>query len=205
MVCGWRKTVVVFVSDHGEALDELIRVYGFGFGHGGFLYPFLTRIPMILRFPGEEGFPFVKDINIPVSIVDVMPTVLEFLGIDPGLRLSGASLFPLIRGETSSHEPVICQRRFYDDPPKPYLRGLDFSVIEGSWYLIHMAYREDSLYNMAEEVEERRNLINEHPKAEKFVKILSRRFNHRKPLFDPSKFESNREALDRLHALGYVD
>lgn len=86
------RTLVVITSDHGEEFHE----HG-GWTHGQSLYEELVRVPLILRRPGAEGWG--RQVDAPVSLVDVVPTVLDLCGVAAGARFSGRSLAPLLRGE----------------------------------------------------------------------------------------------------------
>ncbi|NVB79010.1 MAG: sulfatase-like hydrolase/transferase [Kofleriaceae bacterium] len=81
------NTLVVLTSDHGEEFGE----HGIRF-HARSLYNQVTRVPLLIRAPG--GFAGV--ITQPVSIVDVMPTVLDLVGVTAppvnGRSLAGAVL-----------------------------------------------------------------------------------------------------------------
>ncbi|MBW2400166.1 MAG: sulfatase [Deltaproteobacteria bacterium] len=76
-------SVVVFTSDHGEAFgeDDLYCAHGEGLGD------VLLRVPLLLRVPGES--PAVR--NDLVRLIDVMPTLLESLGIESE-RLPGETI-----------------------------------------------------------------------------------------------------------------
>ncbi len=68
------KTVIVVLSDHGEEFFD-----HHGWGHGHTLYPELTRIPLIIRFPkGQYGG---KKITVLTGITDVFPTLFSALHI----------------------------------------------------------------------------------------------------------------------------
>ncbi|WJH34349.1 sulfatase-like hydrolase/transferase [Paenibacillus sp. CC-CFT747] len=86
------ETLVVVTSDHGETLNEHDCYYD----HHG-LYETNLSIPLILRYPGK--LPAGRRISSPSQIKDVMPTVLELLGIESAIRFDGRSLLPLVRGE----------------------------------------------------------------------------------------------------------
>jgi len=92
-----RNTLLILVSDHGESLFE----HGI-FGHSQSLYDPEIRIPLLIKLPGagREG----RRIADPVSILDVMPTVLDFAGIDHAGQ-QGVSLLPLIAGGSRDAEP----------------------------------------------------------------------------------------------------
>jgi arylsulfatase A-like enzyme len=75
-------SLIVFFSDHGEALGEL----GF-LGHHVYLNEFLTDIPLVVRVPGAEP----RRDQRAATIADIAPTVLQWLGL-PRRRTDAASL-----------------------------------------------------------------------------------------------------------------
>ncbi|MBI4614316.1 MAG: sulfatase [Planctomycetes bacterium] len=79
-------TIVVVTSDHGESIGE----HG-AYGHLNSLHEEEVRIPLVVRYPGRRKTGAA--VGVPVSIVDVFPTVLEVLGIpfDPD-AIDGHSL-----------------------------------------------------------------------------------------------------------------
>ena len=76
-------TIVVVVGDHGEALGE----HGEG-THGLFAYDATLRIPMIVSAPGMRG----QVVRRPVESVDLVPTILDLLGVAVPAGLDGRSL-----------------------------------------------------------------------------------------------------------------
>jgi hypothetical protein len=85
------KTLVVLLSDHGEEFFE----HG-GFGHGHTLYREVIQVPFIVSLPGE--FPEGARVTRQVRLVDVMPTIVDVLGIEVKSHVEGVSLVPLIEG-----------------------------------------------------------------------------------------------------------
>jgi len=85
------NTLVVINSDHGETLHDHDCFYD----HHG-LYECTTRIPLILVQPGR--IPAGMRFSEYCQQKDVMPTVLDLLGIKSGIAFDGRSLVPLLRG-----------------------------------------------------------------------------------------------------------
>ena len=81
-------TLVVITSDHGEDFGE----------HGSIrhttLYDSNTRVLLTMSVPGLNG----RRIEEPVQTVDIMPTVLEFLGIPVPSGVEGISVLPAFSG-----------------------------------------------------------------------------------------------------------
>jgi hypothetical protein len=84
------KTIVVFMSDHGESLGEDPRLL---LTHGKVCYAPLVRIPLAIRIPGVKG----GQRTDLVSLVDLAPTLLDLLGIIPEhMPLDGTNLVPAL-------------------------------------------------------------------------------------------------------------
>jgi tetratricopeptide (TPR) repeat protein len=82
------STLVLVVSDHGEAFDEHGEV-----SHGPFVWNTTLRVPLILRHPGgDHGGTRVSAV---ASVVDVFPTALEAMGLAGAReeRIDGVSLY----------------------------------------------------------------------------------------------------------------
>jgi arylsulfatase A-like enzyme/Tfp pilus assembly protein PilF len=83
-------TLVVALADHGEMLGEHEEQ-----AHGFFVYDAAVHIPLIVAGPGVPA----RAVAEQVRIVDVMPTVLDLLGVPAPQGVQGVSLRPLARGE----------------------------------------------------------------------------------------------------------
>jgi arylsulfatase A-like enzyme len=87
------NTVIAITADHGEEFMNHGRI-----GHGVFLYDGLIRVPLILVLP--RGSASGRRVRESVSLLDLMPTLLELGGVPVPDGLSGRSLAPLILPET---------------------------------------------------------------------------------------------------------
>lgn len=90
-----RKTIIVFTSHHGDEFYEHGRI-----DHGMTLYDEVIRVPYILTIPGVTHG---KKINQQVRNVDILPTLLDLVGIsfsaDNVAPIDGVSLIPLMQGK----------------------------------------------------------------------------------------------------------
>jgi choline-sulfatase len=85
------KTVIAVIGDHGESLGQHGEET-----HAFFVYEATTRVPFIIRAPFEKlrG----RRVADPVRSVDLMPTVLDLMGIPAPAGIRGVSLTPLMTG-----------------------------------------------------------------------------------------------------------
>ncbi|MBI2191775.1 MAG: sulfatase [Planctomycetes bacterium] len=86
------NTVVAVFSDHGEEFEEHLSTT-----HGATLYEEVIRVAFLVRSPFRLK-PGIR-IDYPVELVDLMPTLLDLLGLAPFPGAQGESLLGLIEGE----------------------------------------------------------------------------------------------------------
>jgi len=98
---GGRETLFVITSDHGETLPGDHPSIGKPKWHGWLVYESQVMVPWIMYSPGD-ALPRGVVIDRPVRLLDLMPTLLEFAGIDGPEEMVGRSLMPLIRGTKKS-------------------------------------------------------------------------------------------------------
>ena len=85
------ETMIVVTADHGEEMFEHARC-----GHGASLYDTIVRVPLLIHYP--PLFPPGSVITEGVDGVDVLPTIIEALGLPVIDAAQGASLVPLSQG-----------------------------------------------------------------------------------------------------------
>jgi arylsulfatase A-like enzyme len=97
---------------------------------GLMLNPYLSRVPMFFVWPGH--IPAGLRFDQPVSMLDLLPTVLDLVGLPKGEHLAGQSLAPLLESrEGWEPRPVILEEVMIDDEtgePWGYVE-----VIDGRW------------------------------------------------------------------------
>jgi arylsulfatase A-like enzyme/tetratricopeptide (TPR) repeat protein len=85
------STLIVVLGDHGESLGE----HGIE-GHSAFVYETMTWVPLLMGCPGL--LPAGETVESQVRLIDVLPTILDVLGIDPPQSVQGATLLPCMLG-----------------------------------------------------------------------------------------------------------
>jgi arylsulfatase A-like enzyme len=100
---GWlEQTLIVFTSDHGDMTGDH-NLWRKSYG-----YEASARIPMFLRWP--EGLVSAKRgqvLSQPVELRDILPTFLDAAGAPPGVKLDGASMLPLVKGNAAKWREYI--------------------------------------------------------------------------------------------------
>ncbi len=100
------RTVVVILSDHGEEFWDHFPTYA---RHGHSLYPELLGVPFILRAPGYRG---PQAVDAEVSTADLVPTVMDLLGLPCEGPVDGVSLVPLLGGgQVRRLVPILAQAK----------------------------------------------------------------------------------------------
>jgi len=185
------RTIVVLLGDHGESLGEHGEEQ-----HGFFVYNADVRIPLIIAGGGLAP----RVIADQVRIVDVMPTLLQMLGIDVPKAVQGQSLLPLARGERL--DLVALSETWY--PRHHYGWSELTSVSDGRYHFIAAPKRE--LYDTQTDPGETRNLAETNPaRADAQARALQdfvARTKGTTHVSAPRPVDPDVEA--RLQALGYV-
>lgn len=100
------NAVVAVVADHGEHLGE----QGYYFGHWDVLDE-TARVPMLLAH--SDGRHAGTVVPQTVATVDLMPTLLAWLGVEAPADLDGRDLTPWLRGETLPERPAYTEQLEY--------------------------------------------------------------------------------------------
>ena len=139
----WQRSLVVFLSDHGESLGE----HGES-SHGYFIYQSTVHVPLIMHWPADApGLP--ARINEAAGLIDVTPTILDSLHIPAPPSYEGESLLKTARSRNVFSESVYTRDTFH----WAALR----SVRDENWKYIDAPRPE--LYDLAKDPGERQNVL----------------------------------------------
>ncbi|MEY3622842.1 MAG: choline-sulfatase [Pseudomonadota bacterium] len=137
------NTVVIVCGDHGDMLGER------GLWYKMHYFEAAARIPLIIHAPGRYR---AAAVDASVSLVDLVPTLLDIAGldVDPALPFDGRSLVPHLNG-TGGHDEVIGEY-MGEGTIAPLVM-----IRRGPWKFIHSRVDPDLLFNLAEDPQELTN------------------------------------------------
>ena len=183
------RTIVAVMSDHGESLGEHGERT-----HGLFAYDATIRVPLVLWAP--PALP-AATIASPVRLVDVMPTLLDFVGVQ-SLQTDGRALRPLLDADVPANAPASYFEALSANLTRNWapLTGM----VQGGMKLIDLPIPE--FYDLTSDPSERENLYAHQPDR---AKPLERELDvlaggAPKPQASPV----DRETEQRLRSLGYI-
>ncbi|MEM7200825.1 MAG: sulfatase [Planctomycetota bacterium] len=199
------NTLVIVTSDHGE---EFMR-HGW-LGHTRTLYEELLHVPMIISLPGTFAPRTVDD---PVSLIDILPTLLALSPTQDDAGLDGYSLLPYLDGTGApaagramlgevSAVPVGKDRFAHERV------AFKTSLLAGSLKVIHDLTNDSwELYDLAQDPEELKDLAESgHPALDGLRENLLAWEEVRAPEGEDGGTPSalTAEELERLRQLGYA-
>lgn len=185
--------LVCVVADHGESLGEHGEQT-----HGVFVYDATIRVPFVLRAPGR--FPTGARIAQPVSLVDVLPTILALARVDAPPGIEGADLAGLVSGGKAPSRPIYAESYL----PRLQFRFSELTMLRrGSLKYIDAPSPE--IYDVNQDPRETRNLHGNHPQEEPLADALTAF----RESADPAAAARAKGALDaeseaKLRSLGYT-
>ena len=189
-------TLLLVTADHGEGLNEHGEAV-----HGYFVYETTLRVPFIMRGP---GIPPGTKLGVVARTVDVMPTVLELLGMaDLTPAVSGRSLAAALGGKPLDDEPTFAESL----TPLIHYGWSDLRAVrDGRWKYI-LAPRPE-LYDLDRDPGERQNLVDQEPVRARAYRagIEQRLRKEQTTLRDQGNATASvpPDLLEKLGALGYV-
>ncbi|AKI00528.1 arylsulfatase A family protein [Hoeflea sp. IMCC20628] len=184
------NTLVIFTSDHGENLGDHWAFAKYTYFDQSFHVPLVIRDPSSIADKARGSV-----VELPTESIDIMPTLLDVLGLDVPAQCDGRSLLPFCRGGQPADWREEAHMEFdirspYDGKGKPPL-GLEMkqclaTIVRGPRYkYIHFATLPPLLFDLKVDPNEFENLA-ENPKyhgvmLEFASKMLRWRVEHNAP------------------------
>ncbi len=186
--------VIALASDHGEGLGEHGEKT-----HGFFIYNSTLHVPLLLRIPGVE--PRVVDEE--VSLVDVMPTILQALKLPLPASVQGRSLMSSMLGRPGGAASNLYAETFQ---PLLHFHWSQLRALQArGWKYIEAPRAE--LYDLSKDPGERNNLFQSrqaraHEMRDRLFAVMRRYTPAAEP--ESQKALTDPALYDRLRSLGYV-
>jgi arylsulfatase A-like enzyme/Flp pilus assembly protein TadD len=188
------STLVIIVGDHGEAFGEHQE-----YGHSVFCYEENLRVPLVFYCPPLfQGGSVVKN---RVSLVDIMPTLLEIYRMDKPPALHGKSFSKMLTGGNERGERSVYIESMYGRESLGWapLTG----IIDGPYKYISLP--EPELYDLSKDSQEKNNL---YVKNRDVVTDLDKKLKTIMLEYSTSRGNARRrlsaEDRERLQSLGYI-
>jgi choline-sulfatase len=205
------RSMVILLADHGEEFFE----HG-SWAHGSDLFNSQIRVPLLVKFP--EGRYAGRGFDGAVSLVDVMPSVLEYFAIPAAPAISGRSRLGELRGGAPSPAPLFCAnlacRNWSRIPAQA-------ALIQGGYKLVRQFPQKAAgpdffvvpppvfpalqLFHLARDPGEMRDLAAEFPQITASMNARLQRFLDARPARGPERSEAlPDDTLNILRSLGYI-
>jgi arylsulfatase A-like enzyme len=177
----YRDALIVFTSDHGEEFHE----HGWVGWHSHTLYDELLRVPLVVKLPGNRAA--ARRVEYQVRLTDLVPTVLDLVGLPVPEHLDGTSLLPLVEGPPEGRRLAVSQR---DNQVSASIRSRDWKLWDGR------------LFNLAADPDEQFDVGAQHPDV--VEALAARREAAMQDAAEGADVELDAETVERLRALGYL-
>jgi len=203
--------IFVITADHGEEFFE----HG-ATSHGYSLYGEMIHVPLMIVAPGR--LPTGLRVRSPVRSMDVFPTVLDLMGIDPPTGIAGRSLAPLAHAPRTWKDEPVFSEKIGDESLRAMklAHGIAISTYRGRWKFVLNTRSSDlfelprhELYDLSTDSLEQANVAAEHPDLVKEFEDSALRWSATHVArgaasedIDPDDLPA--EMIDQLRALGYL-
>ena len=208
------NTLLIVTSDHGEDLegtrnppDAHLKT-----GHGYNLYDEMLLVPLILRGPGIA--PREKGIEHQIRLIDILPTVLDYLEYPLVNGLQGRSFRPMIEGTDKRDKPALSEAVGFGFPRESirhngfkYVHRFSDEPVGPFWVGKPPVYE---LYDLAADPGERNNIATENEEAAtQYQKLMGALFGQpprtgAEPEDAARTWDEDPELIEALKNLGYL-
>jgi arylsulfatase A-like enzyme len=168
------NSLLILTSDHGISIGEKFgeRAYG------AFCYDYTVKL---FAYFHSNNLP-TKEISSQVRHIDLMPTILDYLGIDFDTsyeKIDGHSLLPIISGDTLKEEIAYIETANPLNEKGPPKEPNTKAVRTSKWKLILNEYNNSvELYDLENDPDENNNLANQNLDVETELLKKLQEFNH---------------------------
>jgi choline-sulfatase len=184
------QSLIVFTSDHGEGLGDHDETT-----HGFFIYQSTLHVPLIIHWPAGRAL-MPERVDTPATLLDLSPTILDAVQLAVPRAMQGKSLL----AADGSHRDVFSESLY---PQKHFGTSALASLRSGHYKYIEAPRPE--FYDLAQDPGESTNLYaGKASVASAYRERLTQLRKIYKPRAQRAQNALSPEAIERLHALGYL-
>lgn len=210
----YERTLLIITSDHGE------QFYDHGsWNHGNFLYDDTLKVPLIVKFPHSKYRG--RNSSTIVRVIDILPTILEELGIDFNEKsFDGQSLLKILNGEAKEDRVFLADVADSSDPATSSRFPQRMAMNSGrSKLILNGEFRKEylagllepppavppvELYDLDKDPAEKKNIAGVNSDlARRMTAQLENIYRQARPR-QAAKAKMTKELEDQLRALGYI-
>jgi len=185
------RTLIVLTADHGESVGD----HGES-THAYFIYDATTQVPLIVHTPwGLRGRRALQ-----TSGADIMPTVLDLLGLAPQEGLDGKSLARALFDADVSADHLAYSETYF---PRYHFGWQHLRGVRSRQYK-YIDAPEPELYDLAQDPGETKNIYKAYSKRAEELRLLMEAMARITGPAAPERRSLDPDTLQRLAALGYV-
>ncbi|MFX0011627.1 MAG: sulfatase, partial [Candidatus Hermodarchaeota archaeon] len=187
-----KDCLIIITADHGESFFE----HGFFF-HQGNIYDELLKIPLFII---ELDHNNIRKVNIPVQMIDIAPTILDYFGLSIPESFQGQSLLPLMRGESFEQKNYLISETYQKDGKMKRNNEDGYKLLAirtTDWkYIFSEQENEELLFRIKIDPEEKLNLINN--EISKLAEFRSVRDAHLQKILETDEFSKISKAITQI-------
>jgi len=152
-----KNSVVIVSADHGESFEHN------WFSHTGpYLYNGLIHIPFLIHLPGQGQGAHISQL---AQQADLMPTILDLIGVKPPSEIDGASLAPALRGVAVPQRYVFSMNFEHNRVFDPITKGTIAVMDDTFKYVNYLDRHQEALYRYKSDPQEEHDISVSEPEV----------------------------------------
>ncbi|MFX0133257.1 MAG: sulfatase [Candidatus Hodarchaeota archaeon] len=187
----YKNSLIILTADHGEEFQE----HGLMLHGDNLFYDETVHVPLIVKLPGQNNKP--RKISNLIESIDIMPFILDYLGIEEKPPMEGRSFADLIKDNMEWKQNIFG----FGSHGEAFLKN-------GRWKLVNdniLRKKGFRLFDISQDPMEKKDVKNSHPEiAERLRNELFRKYKKSQRTMIQDKMVLTEKEKEKLKSLGYV-